>query len=219
MPCTYRHLRRSSGTAPAIAALQHASRKLSRAQSVSGRARRPAMRAPAATSWVGCAVPAIWAPVPDLDVADGARLAAHDDEIAELGRARNADLPDDHAMPADDDVVPDLHQIINFRAFADDRILKGPAVDGLVGADFHVVLDDDPADLRHLEVAPAAHGEAETVLADPHARMDDDPVADQGVGDCCQRADVAVAADGDAVADHGAGGDACAASDAAPRGR
>ena len=68
------------------------------------------------------------------------------------------------------DVVPDLHEIINFRAFPDDRILKGPAIDAAVGADFHVVLDDHPADLRHLEVALAAHGEAEAVLADPHAR-------------------------------------------------
>ena len=68
------------------------------------------------------------------------------------------------------DVVPDLHEIINFRAFADHRILERAAVDAAVGADLHVVLDDHPADLRHLEVAPGAHGEAEAVLADPHAR-------------------------------------------------
>ena len=59
-----------------------------------------------------------------------------------------------------------------------------------------------------------AHGEAEAVLADAHARMDDHPVADEGVGDGRQRADVAVAADGDAIADDRAGGDARAAADA-----
>ena len=56
-------------------------------------------------------------------------------------------------MPADDDVVPDLHEIINFRALADHRILKSAAVDGCIGANFDVVLDDDPPDLRHLQVA------------------------------------------------------------------
>ena len=100
-------------------------------------------------------------------------------------------------MPADDDVVPDLHEIINFRAFADHRILKSAAVDGCIGADLDVVLDDDPADLRHLEVAAGAHGEAEAVLADPHAGMDDDPVADERVGDGRERPDVAIAADRD----------------------
>jgi UDP-3-O-[3-hydroxymyristoyl] glucosamine N-acyltransferase len=40
----------------------------------------------------------------------------------------------------------------------------------------------DAADLRHLDVAARAHGEAEPVLADPGAGMDDDAVADQRVG-------------------------------------
>ena len=57
-------------------------------------------------------------------------------------------MRNDHTMAADDDVVPDLDEIINFRALADDRILKGAAVDGRVGPDLDVVLDDDPADLR-----------------------------------------------------------------------
>ena len=64
-----------------------------------------------------------------------------------------------------------------------------------VGADLHVVLDDDAADLRHLEVALRPHGEAEAVLADAHARMEDDPVAEEGMGDRHVGADRAVAAD------------------------
>ena len=48
-----------------------------------------------------------------------------------------------------------------------------------VGADLDIVLDDDAADLRHFEVPSRPHGEAETVLSDPHAGMDDDAVADQ----------------------------------------
>src|SRR5262249_41244141 len=59
----------------------------------------------------------------DLDVARGARLPGHDNEIAKLGRARDAGLSHDHTVPPDDDVVPDLHQIINFSPFADNCIL------------------------------------------------------------------------------------------------
>src|SRR5262245_43229920 len=90
-------------------------------------------------------------PVADLDVADGAGLTAHDDEVAELCRSRDADLAHNHTMASDDDVVPYLHKIINFRAFADNSILKGPPIDGRVCPDFHVILDDDPANLRQFE--------------------------------------------------------------------
>ena len=50
------------------------------------------------------------------------------------------------------------------------------------GADLHVVLDDDTADLRHLRMSRRPHHEAETVLADADAGMDDDAVADQRMG-------------------------------------
>src|SRR5262245_30455531 len=150
---------------------------------------------------------------PNLDMTDRAGLPAHHDEIAQLRRTGNADLTDQHAMPADDHVVPDLDEIINFRALADDGILKSSSVHAAVGTDFHVVLDDHPADLGHLQVASSAHGEAEPVLADPHARVQDDPVADQGMHDRRAGADIAAAADGDAVADHGTGGHPGAAAD------
>jgi len=104
-------------------------------------------------------------------------LAAEDHEIAEFRAPRNTGLGHDNAMPADHHVVPDLDEIINFAALPNHGIAQGAPVDGGIGANFHSVLDDDAADLRHLEVAAAAHGEAEAVLADAHARMDDHPVA------------------------------------------
>src|SRR5690242_4490115 len=115
-------------------------------------------------------------------------------------------------MAADHDVVADLYKIINFRAFADYRILKRAAVDGCIGADFHVVLDDHPADLRHLEVS-GAKSKAKAVLADTNAGVDDNPVSDQGMSNGRKGADVAVAANGDAGSDDGARGDARAATD------
>src|SRR6185503_9959723 len=148
----------------------------------------------------------------DLDVPDQARLAAHDHEIPELRRAGDADLADDHAMPAHHDVVPDLHEIINFRAFADHGVLERAAVDAAVGADLHVVLDDDAADLRHLDVTLGAHGEAETVLPHPHAGVENDPVAHEGMDDGGAGAHIRAAADRDPVADERA----CSNGGAAP---
>ena len=114
-------------------------------------------------------------------------------------------------------VVPDLHQIINFGPLADDRILKRPTVDGGVGPDLNVILYDHAANLRHFEVPPAAHGEAEPVLADARACVQDHPVADERVRNGRQRAHVAVAPNRDPVAYHGAGGEhACPARCAPP---
>ncbi len=76
------------------------------------------------------------------------------------------------------------------------------AVDRGVGADLDVVLDDHPADLRHLGVAAGAHHVAEPVLADPGARMHDHAVAHQGVDQRHMRADGAVAPDPDLRPDH-----------------
>src|SRR3990172_1712685 len=139
----------------------------------------------------------------DLDMADSAGLPAHHHVIAELGRARNPSVGDDHAVAPNDHVVPDLNEIINFRPFADNRVLEGAAVDCRVGADFHVVLDDHAADLRHLDVPFAPHGEAEPVLADARSRVNNDTVADQRMRDRRQRPDIASAPDRDTVADDG----------------
>src|SRR5690606_16682968 len=51
-------------------------------------------------------------------VADGG-LAAQDDAGAELGRPGQADLADDDAVGSDDDVVTDLHEVVDFCAATD----------------------------------------------------------------------------------------------------
>ena len=73
--------------------------------------------------------------------------------------------------------MPDLHKIINFRALADNGVPERPAVNSRIGADFHVVLNDDPANLRDLGVVLPAHGKSEPVLANGYAGMDHHAVA------------------------------------------
>ena len=51
--------------------------------------------------------------VADFDVTNYTGLRAHDHEVVEFRRARNAALGNDYAMAADDDVVGYLHEIVD----------------------------------------------------------------------------------------------------------
>src|SRR6185369_7954003 len=111
-------------------------------------------------------------------------------------------------------IVADLDLIVDFGALADHRIPQAAAVDGGAGANLDVVLDQDPAGLRHLQMALGAEeDEAIAVLPDAAGGMDQDVVADQRELDRSPGADIAVAADLDvgadhrACADHGTGAD------------
>ena len=140
-------------------------------------------------------------------------LAADSDVILDGRGTGNADLGDDDAMPPDHHVVGDLDQVIDLRPLADHRIPARAAVDGGVGADLHVVLDDHSPDLRHLQMPLRSHGEAEAVLADAHTGMEDDPIADEGVGNGHVGGNRAVPTDLHLRTDHGMGPDQGAGSD------
>src|SRR6202045_4624546 len=108
-------------------------------------------------------------------------------------------------MPADRHIVTDLDLIVDFRALADHRVTQAAAIDGRSGADLHVVLDQDPAGLRHLQMAiRSKEDEAISVLSNAAARMDQDVVADQRKLNRGTGADVAIPADPDIGADHSA---------------
>ena len=75
-------------------------------------------------------------------------------------------------------VVRDLDQVVHLHAVLDDRVAQRATVHRGVGADLDVVADERTADLRNLDPAVARLGDAETVAADHHARMQDAPRAD-----------------------------------------
>ena len=89
----------------------------------------------------------------DRQVAGEPGLPSHHDKIAEPGAARDADLAGQDAAAAEHDIVPDLHQIIDHRARADDRVMPRAAVDRRIGADIDIVADHDPPELRDLDRA------------------------------------------------------------------
>ena len=150
------------------------SRKCSRA----GWAGVPNHRAPAGTSFIR---PATRRSARPRRYADG-RQGPPDRRWRRNPRsagAGNAGLRDDDAMAADDDIMADLNQIVDLGAFADNGVAIGAAIDGGAGADLDIVLQNHAADLRHFEMSARAHGEAEAILADVHAGVDNDPIADQ----------------------------------------
>ena len=68
-----------------------------------------------------------------MKVAGEPRLPAQRGKILKDAGARNAALRDEDAVAANDDVMADLHKVIDFRSFADDRVAVGAAVDGRTG--------------------------------------------------------------------------------------
>ena len=111
-----------------------------------------------------------------------AGLPGHGDAIARLGAAGYAHLGDDQALLAKADVVPDLHQVVQFAVFADAGGAQGGAVDAGVGAYIHTVGQGDRADLRDF-LHHAAHADkTEAVRADDRAGVDDAAFADDHAG-------------------------------------
>ena len=72
----------------------------------------------------------------------------------------------------------DLHEIINFRALADDRRAERAAVNRYACADFHVVADDHVSDLRHFAMNAAVLHVTKTVRANHRVGVDAHALAD-----------------------------------------
>src|SRR5215471_4651198 len=98
-------------------------------------------------------------------------------------------------MPSDGNIVADLHQVVDLCALANHGVTVGAAIDRAPGADFHVVLNDDAADLRHFGMGAPAQCITKPVLAETAAWVNDDAVPDQAVQNGGLRADRTVAPD------------------------
>jgi hypothetical protein len=148
-------------------------------------------------------------------VAGEPRLRGDRDEVAQRGGARNAGLRDQDATAPGAHVVPDHHQVVEAGAGAEHRVALGAAVHTGVGADLHTVAEDDAAELRYGFEPPFGRGrEAEALLADARARVQDDAAAEQGVGHAAVGVQAAAVADLDPGPHHGVRVDDAAAADA-----
>src|ERR1700704_6652171 len=86
----------------------------------------------------------------DRDVIMHAHARRQNHEILDGDAARNSGLRDHHAMASDRRIVTDLNQVVDLGSLPDHSIAEAAAIDGGQGSDLDIILDDDPADLRHL---------------------------------------------------------------------
>ena len=113
-----------------------------------------------------------------FDVADHPDLAGQDDAVSELCRSRDPRLGDDDTVASGADIVRNLDKIVDLCPPADDGFPEGGPVDRHIGADFHIVFQDDGSGLRDLDPSTLRPlGKAEAVRADDRAALDDHPVA------------------------------------------
>ena len=96
-------------------------------------------------------------PFPYRDVIVHSGTGAQHDEILKRDTAGYAALGNDDAMSADHHVMGNLNEIIDFSALADHRVADATAIDRGAGAYFHVVLNNDSAELRNFRVSADAH--------------------------------------------------------------
>lgn len=116
--------------------------------------------------------------VTDGDMTIHAGLSGHDDVIADLGAAGDADLRAEEIVLADLDIMSQMTKIIDLGAAADDGVIHRTVVDGGAGADLDVISDDSAAELANvMVVACLVSGEAEALTADDGMRTKDDAVA------------------------------------------
>ena len=84
-------------------------------------------------------------------------------------------------MLAYDNIVSNLHEIIDLSAITDDRVGKRSTIDGGVCAYLNIVAYPYAPDLGNLLVALLSQGKAKTILANARAWVNDHPVSDEGV--------------------------------------
>ena len=114
----------------------------------------------------------------DFQMSGHPDLSPQGNEVAKLGASRDSDLRDDDAVFTHETVVGDLHQIVDLGPSPDDGGAQGGPVDGGVGPDLHVILDDDDPHLGNLVVSPAVGCIAEAVAPHHGPIVDDDPAPD-----------------------------------------
>ena len=147
----------------------------------------------------------------------GAHSRAQYHVIAKRRASRQAGLRHQNAVTPDDHIVADLHLVVDLGALPDHGVAARSTVDRGIGADLHVVLDDDPADLGHLLVPLRARQVAEAILPDAAPRMHDDLVTEKRVRERRAGADRAAAADANVSADHRSRADHAPAADLGTR--
>ena len=146
----------------------------------------------------------------DCKMANDPDLAGHHHFFSDAGAAGNARLRGDDGMLSNNDVVRDLHEIVDLNAFLDPGPTESSAIDGCVCPDLNVVVNLDNSELRNFLVTAFDEFEPKTVRADYCTAVNNGACADSRLFangyvriNQARRADNAFVSDVAAGADHG----------------
>jgi hypothetical protein len=145
--------------------------------------------------------------IADVQMAGKPSLASDHNEIIKPRASRDADLPGKNAAATEDDVVPDLNQVINHRAGPDNRIVPRSPVDRSISADVNIVADQNAPELWDFDRCFRVGSEPEPLLTDTHPCVQHNPRADQTMGEGYISSDPAILADLDPGGDDRIGSD------------
>ena len=81
------------------------------------------------------------------------RLPANLTIITNMRASGNARLPSHEHMTAQNHIMRKVHQIIELAALADNCIAQSAAINGAIGANFYIGLNDNAAKLRYFSHA------------------------------------------------------------------
>src|SRR5262249_59049990 len=101
-------------------------------------------------------------------------LAPQHHSPPECRASRHPDLPRDQTLRPNAAAVRHHDQVVDLRAAADDGRPERGAIDGRVGTDLDLVLEDDRADVRDAPDAIREREIATAVAADHRARVSPD---------------------------------------------
>ncbi len=109
-----------------------------------------------------------------VEMTDYPDLSGHHHILTNACAPRNSGLRRDDGIFSNDHVMSDLNEIIDLYTFLDPSSSESGSVNRRVGANLHVVVDLDDADLRNFFVATVNQLKSETVRADNRAAVNDD---------------------------------------------
>ena len=98
-------------------------------------------------------------------------LAAEHDVILECRTPSNSNLGAQDAVFTNGDIVPDLHQVIDLGALADQRSAKSRTIDRTIGSDFNIVLQNYVSNLRDFLMTAPDEFVSKSVTSNHNARV------------------------------------------------
>ena len=95
--------------------------------------------------------------IPYSNMPSYACLTGYNDVISYLGAPCNTYLGNNDTVLPDLNVVANLDLIIDFGSFADPRCAQCPTIDGRIGTNLDIIVNDDISNLRDFSVESSVH--------------------------------------------------------------